>query len=118
MYRIINWLLYGTSNLQTHDKNKTVFEQFIKEEYSNFWNRFVKSFIRPKLIEKIGNVHITFNENYKVCNIYNEILNLEPYDPKGGEYSRCEYEDSNLNDNSPVVMVHYMTLDFESMSEM
>ena len=109
---LINWLVYGTSNLQTYDRNKTVFEQFIlREEYSHFWNIFVKSFVRPKLIEKFGNVHITRNSNYKVCNIYNEVLMLSS-DP-----IKCDYQDSNLNDNSPVVLVHYMTLDFESMSK-
>jgi|TARA_B110000037_G_scaffold210250_1_gene260365 hypothetical protein len=106
---LINWLVYGTSNLQTYDKNKTVFEQFtMREEYSRFWNTFIKSFVRPKLIEKIGNVHITYNENYKVCNIYNNILTIN--DP-----NKCDYPDINLNDNSPLVIVHYMTLDYESM---
>ena len=106
---LINWLVYGTSNLQTYDKNKSVFEQFIlREEYSHFWNTFVKSFIRPKLINKFGNVHVTYNSNYKVCNIYNNNLTIK--DP-----NKCDYSDKNLNDNSSIVLVHYMTLDFESM---
>lgn len=106
---LINWLVYGTSDLQTYNKNKTVFEQFIfREEYNHFWNKFVKSFIRPKLIEKIGNVHTTYNKNYKICNIYNNIVSIK--DP-----NICECKDNNLNDKSPIVLVHYMTLDFESM---
>ncbi len=106
---LINWLVYGSSNLAKYDKNKTVFEQFTyREEYQHFWNNFVKSFIRPKLNEKIGNVHVTYNSSYKVCDIYNNILMIS--DP-----NKCDYQDSNLNDNSPVVLVHYMTLDFESM---
>ena len=108
---LINWLVYGTSNLQTYDRNVSVFEQFIlREDYSHFWNGFVKSFIRPKLIEQIGNVHITYNSNLKVCNIYNNILTIN-------DSSKCDYRDNNLNDNTPLVLVHYMTLDFESMSE-
>tara|TARA_B110000977_G_scaffold200436_1_gene290952 strand:- start:3420 stop:4229 length:810 start_codon:yes stop_codon:yes gene_type:complete len=110
----INWLVYGTSNLQTYDINKSVFQQFIfREKYSHFWNRFVKSFIRPKLIEKIGNVHITYNSKYKVCNVYNtninkNVLTIEDHD-------KCDYQDNNLNHTTPIVLVHYMTLDFVSM---
>ena len=108
---LINWLVYGTSNLQTYDRNKSVYEQFIlREDYSHFWNGFVKSFVRPKLIEKIGNVHVTHNNNYKVRNIYNNILTIKHPD-------KCNYQDINLNNNSKVVLVHYMTLDFESMLE-
>jgi hypothetical protein len=107
---LINWLLYGTSKLQTYDKTKSVFEQFtLREEYNHFWNKFVKSFVRPNLIEIFGNVHITYNSNYKVCNIYNNILSIIN-DP-----NKCDHRDNNLNDNSPIVLVHYMTLDFESM---
>ena len=106
---LINWLVYGTSNLQTYDRNKSVFKQFtMREEYSHFWNRFVKSFVRPTMIEKLGNVHITYNENYKVCNIYDNIIIIN--DP-----NKCDYLDCNLNDNSPIELVHYMTLDYESM---
>ena len=68
---LINWLVYGTSNLEKYDNNKTVFNQFtLREEYGHFWNIFVKSFVRPKLIKKFGNVHVTYNKKYKVCNIY------------------------------------------------
>lgn len=109
---LINWLVYGTSKLQTYDKTKSVFEQFtLREEYNHFWNTFVKSFVRPKLIENIGNVHITYNSNYKVSNIYNNNISLI------NDSNKCDYPDKNLNDNSPVVLVHYMTLDFESMLE-
>jgi hypothetical protein len=106
---LINWLVYGTSNLQTYNKNKSVFEQFIlRENYNHFWNTFVKSFVRPKLIEKIGNVHLTYNTSFKIKDIYNNILKIK--DP-----NKCDYPDNNLNNNSPIVLVHYMTLDYESM---
>lgn len=106
---LINWLVYGTSNLQTYDRNKTVFEQFtFREKYNHFWNRFVKSFVRPNLIDKNVKIHITYNSNYKVCNIYNNILT-------NSEFKNCSCSDKNLNDNTSLVLVHYMTLDFESM---
>tara|TARA_A100001015_G_scaffold228443_1_gene258148 strand:+ start:845 stop:1648 length:804 start_codon:yes stop_codon:yes gene_type:complete len=109
---LINWLVYGTSNLEKYDNNKTVFDQFtLREEYGHFWNTFVKSFVRPKLIENFGNVHITYNSNYKICDIYKNVLTPP------GDLDKCDYPDKNLNDNSPVVLVHYMTLDFESMLE-
>lgn len=107
---LINWLVYGTSNLQTYDKNKTVFEQFtLRENYSHFWNTFVKSFIRPRAIDKFGNVHITYNKKYKTCDIYGNNIKI------GDNSKKCDRKDINLNNNSSVVLVHYMTLDFESM---
>jgi hypothetical protein len=107
---IINWVVFGTSNLHQYDKNITVFEQFVKrEDYTNFWNRFVKSFVRPKLIDNVGNVHITNNNNnYKTKTVYNEIINLD-------SDITSENIDYRLSDNTPVVMIHYMLLDFESM---
>lgn len=108
---LINWLVYGTSNLKTYDRNKTVFEQFTRRnKYSNFWNVFVKSFVRPNLIEKFGTVHITTNIKYKAKNIYGETVNVS-------KEGKCDNRDRKLSDNSPVVLVHYMTLDFESMLE-
>jgi hypothetical protein len=107
---LINWLVYGTSNLNIYDTSKSVFEQFIKrEDYSNFWNRFVKSFIRPKLIDKIGNVHITMNLNYKIKNIYNENIIINDYP------NQCDNIDSQMSNNTNILIVHYMTLDYESM---
>ena len=109
---LVNWLVYGTSNLQKYDTNKSVFEQFtLREEYKHFWNGFVKSFVRPKLIEKFGNVHITYNSNYKTCNIYGKEVNTKRFND-----DKCDNLDINLCDLTDVVLVHYMTLDFESMS--
>ena len=106
---LINWVVFGTSKLLTFDTTKSVFTQFIyRENYTHFWNQFVKSFIRPKLIDKFGNVHITTNSQYKTKNVYNEeYTNLN--------ISKCDAVDRNLSINTPVVLVHYMTLDFESM---
>ena len=110
---LINWIVYGTGCNKKYDRTKTIFEQFTKREnYTHFWNIFPKSFIRPKLIEKFGNVHITCNLNkYKVKNVYNEIVIPINYP------SNCEYPDKVLSENTPLVMVHYMTLDIESMLE-
>jgi hypothetical protein len=104
---LINWLTYGTSNLGMYDSNKTVFEQFImREEYSHFWNRFVKSFVRPNLIENTKHIHVSYNSNYKIKNVYNEIVAYT---------GKCHCIDMKLSNDTPVVIVHYMTLDFESM---
>ena len=106
---LINWVVFGTSGNLTYDTSKTIFEQFTKrEDYKHFWNIFVKSFIRPKLIETFGNVHITTNINYKMKDVYN-ILKYSD------DIGKCDYIDVKLNCNTPVVIIHYMTLDFESM---
>ena len=106
---IINWLVFGSSGNKHFDHTKTVFEQFTKrEDYTHFWNNFVKSFIRPKLIEEFGNVHTTCNLKYKTKNVYNEEVKFNyPNDN--------DIIDRKLSDNTPLVMVHYMTLDLESM---
>lgn len=109
---LVNWLVYGTSRLKTYNRDKSVFEQFVlREHYTHFWNIFVKSFVRPKLIDKVGNVHISYNHNYKCCDIYNNRISL------GNGPDKCDRPDKFLGDNSSIVLVHYMTLDYESMLE-
>ena len=44
----------------------------------------------------------------KVKNIYNDIIIIN-------DNNKCDHIDSNLSDNTNVILVHYMTLDFESM---
>ncbi len=106
---IINWLVFGSGGNKTFDITKTLFEQFTKrEDYTHFWNHFVKSFVRPNLITNFGNVHTTCNLNYKTKNVYNEEVKFN--------YPRDnEIIDSKLSDNTPAIIVHYMTLDIESM---
>ena len=110
---LINWLVYGTSKLEKYDTSKTIFEQFIyRERYNHFWNRFVKSFVRPKLIEKFGNVHITINDKYKTNNVYNETVQVNYKDKL-----KCDLIDNKFSNNTPLLLIHYMTLDFESMKQ-
>ena len=112
---LINWVCYGTGGIKKFNYNKLVMEQFVKREsYRHFWNRFVKSFVRPKLMNKVTNIHIATNiEKYKLNNIYDVYgkritgLNIN----KIGSHNI----DRKLNDNTPLVLVHYMTLDYESM---
>ena len=104
---VINWLVYGTGGLQTYDESKTVFEQFVRRErYAHFWNRFVKSFVRPQLISQFVNVHVTQHPSYKVCDVNRRVLEPRP---------KQWFLDPTLSDATPVVLVHYMTLDYESM---
>jgi hypothetical protein len=104
---LINWVVFGTSGKASYDHSKTVFDQFTKREsYDNFWNRFVKSFVRPKMVLGKAHVHITYNNNFKVKNVYNEEIEIN---------DKCEHFDKKLSDTTPVVMFHYMTLDFENM---
>jgi hypothetical protein len=110
---LINWLVYGSSNNQSYDKSKSIYSQFTKrEDYNHFWNRFVKSFVRPKLINKVQNVHYTVNKQYKVKSVDNDIINMN-INISGLCDCLCTY--SKLSDKTNVILVHYMTLDFESM---
>ena len=108
---LINWLVFGTSNLQQYNMLEPIFKQFIlREDYTHFWNSFVKSIVRPKLIDKIGNVHVTHNEKYHVKNVYNKKIKII-------DNGKSDYVDNILSDETPLLMVHYMTLDFKSMEQ-
>lgn len=112
---VINWLVYGTGGLQTYDESKSVFEQFVtRERYDHFWNRFVKSFVRPRLIHEFGNVHITLNPEYKVYSVNGHVIE-DGNDLLAANRARCDVIDKTLSDDTPCVLVHYMTLDYESM---
>jgi len=112
---LINWIVYGTGGLQTYDERKSVFEQFVtRERYDHFWNRFVKSFVRPQLIHEFGNVHITRNPDYKVYGVNGHVIE-DGNDLLAANSDRCDVLDPTLSDNTPCVLVHYMTLDYESM---
>ena len=112
---LINWVTFGTSKRNNYDYSKSVFEQFyMRENYNSFWNKFVKSFIRPKLfINKIDNFssHIIKHNDYIISNVYNENIS------KCLEKDNCSYIDNNLSDNTPAILIHFMTLDFENMTE-
>ena len=106
---VINWLTYGMGNQKTYDKYKNIFQQFcMRENYKHYWNQFVKTFVRPKLVEGIR-IHFTTNKKYKSKNVYNETLHLNG--------KTCFSRDTKFSDDTPVVLVHYMTLDLESMLE-
>ena len=103
----INWLTYGTGKKKEFDNSLSIYKQFtVRESYNCFWNNFTKSIIRPRLIEKVGNVHETYNKKYKIYNVYNKQINLS---------NNLQYIDKYYSDKTPVVLVHYMTLDIQSM---
>ena len=61
LYTNLNNLIKNIDKRRSYDpRGLFVFEQFTKrEDYTHFWNHFVKSFIRPSLIKNFGNVHTT-----------------------------------------------------------
>ena len=104
---LINSLVFGTSGLLTYDSSKSIFEQFIKREPYNFrYNGCVKSFIRVKYIKFINSWHKIFNSNYLIKDVDNNIV--EPIRAN----ANWKYKISN---ETNVIIVHYMTLDFNSM---
>jgi hypothetical protein len=113
---VVNWLTYGMGNKKTYDYNKHIFEQFlIREQYGHFWNRFVKSFIRVKLFDNKTDIdnHISFNSLYKIKNIYNEIITSNGLNNSKPLCSSVL--DTKISDDTPILLVHFMTLDLESM---
>ena len=110
---VINWLTYGMGNQKTYDYNKHVCEQFlIREQYGHFWNRFVKSFTRPNLANEIDN-HIVFCPPYKIKNVYNKVITENGLN--NGRPLSVSVLDKKLSDDTPILLVHYMTLDLETM---
>ena len=118
----INWLTFGTSNKNTYDYSKTLFQQFTyREPYNSFWNNFVKSFIRTEFLykekEKEGNIPphipITWGSGNKDVVIYDCMVNKLNIDVPSTSSINGKYPSSD----SLAYIVHYMTLDFESMSK-
>lgn len=70
----INWLIYGDNDLVFYD-DRPVKERFIKPDYENPQNRFIKSIVRGNIMEPIwsinGNSH-TPNRRKSVCNSLGE----------------------------------------------
>lgn len=113
---LVNQLLFGTSKNKKYDESKTIFEQFTKREpYNHVDSKFVKSMVRPKLISDIKTPHIAYNKKYKVVGVYNNELNKRPINKSRGYL--CEYKDENISEETPLVIFHYMTLDFDSMEK-
>ena len=113
---IINWVCYGTSKKENYDLTKHIFEQFtMREEYGNHWNNYIKSFVRPKFITKENiHVHKTVNKNYLCKNVYNETIEILN---KPGYQGPCFVIDKKLSNNTPMILAHFMTLDYRSMLE-
>jgi len=108
----INWVTFGQGGNKTFDHDKLVIEQFIiRENYECFHNLFVKSFLRPNLIEKCDNSHKSSSGEYYTRNVYNEIIDCKANVTIG------ENERAKINDETPLVLHHYMTLDETSMLE-
>ena len=108
----MNWVTFGQGGRKKFDHSKLVHEQFIyREDYRTFWNYFVKSFVRVNLIETINNFHKCDSGSYKSVNVYGEEISSGSNRPM----SEVERERNKLDDKTPMVMHHYMTLDKESM---
>ena len=108
----VNSVTFGQGGNKTFDHNKLVIEQFnIRENYEYFYNLFVKSFLRPNLIEKCDNSHKSSSCKYYTKNVYNEIISNDANVTTG------ENERAKINDETPLVLHHYMTLDQTSMLE-
>ena len=110
----VNWVTFGQGGNKTFDTTKLAMEQFIiRDDYIFFWNYFVKSFIRPKLINFINNFHKSDSGNYESRNVYNELISSH----SDRDIVEVEKERNKLNDSTPLVIYHYMTLDNESMKQ-
>ena len=108
---LINWICYGHGNQQKLNKDLLIIEQFIiRECYTNFWSRFVKSFVRPSIVKEISNVHYSFNRTAKTIDGNKRVLNTDKF-----RDGLCDLPNYILNDSTELVIVHYMTRDIETM---
>lgn len=117
---LVNWLVFGTSGLLKLDKRRPIREQFVKREELNcYWNQFVKSFVRPTCPDLRVWVHITSSNQRQMATAGGEIVSQKVKDETGNTGPCIEGERVVGLDHqtSPVLMVHYMTLDFESMAK-
>lgn len=108
----INWVCFGQGGEKKMNYEKLVLEQFIyREDYHTFWNYFVKSFIRVNLVERINNFHKCDSGSYKSVNVYGEEISS----CSDRDISEVKRERNKLDDKTPLVIHHYITLDEESM---
>jgi len=104
---LINWLVFGNGGKYVYDYSKSIFEQFTKREpYDFYYNIYVKSFIRIKYINKINSWHKIFNSDYFIKDIYHNIVDNKITNKN---------LDTKLSDDTPILLIHYMTIDVESM---
>jgi len=85
-------------------------EQFIyREDYKFLFNNFIKCFVRPKKIISYG-VHRPSQKIIgKYCDSYFNYVYLKR--------NKEKYHNPKLSDDTSIVLIHYMTLDFKSLEE-
>lgn len=108
---VLNWLTYGTSRLETLDASVGVFDQCVlRGAYGCFWNRFFKTFVRPLPTARVHSCHYAYVTDLETQNIYGETIT--PGTKKG---TTPIHVDRKLGDDTPCVLVHYMTLSYQDM---
>ena len=108
---LLNWLTYGTSGIIKMRSDISIFQQFIsREPYISYLNGYVKSFVRPKMADIHIWVHISYSPHRLVaCADGTIIRNIKAL-------SRSERVAPISLGKMPILLVHYMTLDYETMA--
>ena len=120
---LVNWLVYGTSWITRMDPYRPVREQFVlRERYTSQWNRWVKSFVRPQLADLNVWVHVSASPSHSIRLATGEEVSSQarsaPANQSGLPHPVLFSERVYGLDVSraPVLLVHYMTRDFETMA--
>lgn len=116
---LVSWLVFGTSYISCMDRLRPVREQFIlREKFSSGWNTWVKSFVRPGLKALRVGVHVSAaptTHTIRLATGEEVFLDAPPQDKN--QPTLVSERVVNLDISSaPVLLVHYMTLDFENMA--
>ncbi len=117
---LVSWLVYGTSGIQRMDPGRPVREQFVvRERFTSGWNYWVKSFVRPQLPDLKVWVHVSFSPTHTVrlasgqeVDPYNRSLPSDPPHPVLLSERVFGLDVSQAH----MLLVHYMTRDFETMA--
>jgi hypothetical protein len=104
----VNWLTFGTSDIQTIDPKRLIMEQFLyRVEYGHSFNHFVKAFVRPKFCDFMF-THLPKMSSGVVADV--DFQALGPLKDNQSENPKF-----SINEDTGMVLVHYTTLSLDFM---
>ena len=109
---LIHWLVYGTSGIERMHPSIPIFQQFLhREPYTHHLNGYVKSFVRPAMNNLHIWVHISYSPHKQIA-----LANGRSVTNRDCLLA-TEYRTPSDLQTMPLLLIHYMTLDFETMNK-
>ena len=108
---LVHWLTYGTSGIQKMAPDVSIFRQFTRREpYGSGLNAYVKSIVRTRMENTHIWVHVSCSPDRAITE-----ANGTPITDR----AHCQHHEATAIPDlatMPLLLVHYMTLDWENMA--